>query len=505
MFRSSNPGSCDNHVAVVGGGMAGLSPAAALSQAGYDVVLLEASDYFGGRVKQVTPFKGFAPIDLGGEFIHGSDSIINRLAKENGWPVKPCHQCEGEKSGDMFYYKGSLYPLLGDHPDIKKAWEAWDEIITLWDKTAKVAGTMVQEKAESLMKTQAMENRENCALRQQVTPQADLTILEWLRQNQYNEDVIAILDAAYCQTAGARLSQMGVWESSREENAWEYGSGNFRLRDSYSKLVGHFIDKCSRVVKHLCWQVREIDWRGANLEPSDGKQDQTNFGGRILLKNQHGHVLSARRVIITVPLTVLKDGDINFIPALPESKRKAIDKIQMTGALKIVCRFKFKFWPEHLNLVYNVRGFISQIWMYTRDSLCGDDKCHLVAGFQTAQLAEEKISLSEKEVLDGFLQELDEIFSTDSDLHPATDSLMDFVYYHWSKHPFIRGGYSSPTAHAWGMRHALATPVEDHLFFAGEATSLVACATVHTAIETGLRAAREVSNCIQRVDSEMLS
>ena len=93
MFRSSSPGSCDNHVAVVGGGMAGLAAAAALSQAGYDVMLLEASDYFGGRVKQVTPFKGFAPIDLGGEFIHGSDSVINRLAKENGWPVKPVRIC----------------------------------------------------------------------------------------------------------------------------------------------------------------------------------------------------------------------------------------------------------------------------------------------------------------------------------------------------------------------------------------------------------------------------
>lgn len=87
MFQGSSPGSCDHHVAVVGGGMAGLAAAAALSQAGFDVMLLEASDYLGGRVKQVTPFKGFAPIDLGGEFIHGSDSIINRLAKENGWPV----------------------------------------------------------------------------------------------------------------------------------------------------------------------------------------------------------------------------------------------------------------------------------------------------------------------------------------------------------------------------------------------------------------------------------
>lgn len=42
----------------------------------------------------------------------------------------------------MFYHKGSLYPLLGDHPDIKKAWEAWDEIITLWDKTAKGEGSL---------------------------------------------------------------------------------------------------------------------------------------------------------------------------------------------------------------------------------------------------------------------------------------------------------------------------------------------------------------------------
>lgn len=42
----------------------------------------------------------------------------------------------------MFYHKGSLYPLLGDHPDIKKAWEAWDEIITIWDKTAKGEGSL---------------------------------------------------------------------------------------------------------------------------------------------------------------------------------------------------------------------------------------------------------------------------------------------------------------------------------------------------------------------------
>ena len=91
---------------------------------------------------------------------------------------------------------------------------------------------------------------------------------------------------------------------------------------------------------------------------------------------------------------------------------------------------------------------------------------------------------------------------TVSNPHPATDSFMDYIYYHWSKHPFIRGGYSSPTVHAYGLRHELGRPVGDRLFFAGEATSVTACATVHTAMETGLQAAREVCGISTRVITE---
>ena len=91
---------------------------------------------------------------------------------------------------------------------------------------------------------------------------------------------------------------------------------------------------------------------------------------------------------------------------------------------------------------------------------------------------------------------------TDLNPHPASDSYMDYVYYHWSKQPFIRGGYSSPTVHAHGLRDELARPVEDCLFFAGEATSVTACATVHTAMETGFRAAREVCSLAKRVHTK---
>ena len=57
--------------------------------------------------------------------------------------------------------------------------------------------------------------------------------------------------------------------------------------------------------------------------------------------------------------------------------------------------------------------------------------------------------------------------SSPSDPHPATDSFLDYVYFHRSNHLFIRGGYTSPTAHAYDLRHVFARPVEDRLSFAG--------------------------------------
>ena len=36
----------------------------------------------------------------------------------------------------MFYYKGEFHPLLSDHPDIKEAWTAWDQLTLYWNKVA---------------------------------------------------------------------------------------------------------------------------------------------------------------------------------------------------------------------------------------------------------------------------------------------------------------------------------------------------------------------------------
>lgn len=62
----------------------------------------------------------------------------------------------------------------------------------------------------------------------------------------------------------------------------------------------------------------------------------------------------------------------------------------------------------------------------------------------------------------------------------------------WSASRYVRGSYSHALPTFAAERQALATPFEERLFFAGEATHPDAFSTAHGALETGLRAADEV-------------
>ena len=140
------------------------------------------------------------------------------------------------------------------------------------------------------------------------------------------------------------------------------------------------------------------------------KSSESNPSGGVLIRNHLGEVLAAKYVVITVPLTILKDGDISFVPDLPSNKKRAIDTIKMRSASKIVCRFRSHFWPESTDQIYIIGGFVNELWFDTRNSVVSEDRCHLVVGFATAETAEEKVNLNGQDVLDGFVKHLDEIF-----------------------------------------------------------------------------------------------
>src|SRR5262249_22597949 len=62
----------------------------------------------------------------------------------------------------------------------------------------------------------------------------------------------------------------------------------------------------------------------------------------------------------------------------------------------------------------------------------------------------------------------------------------------WASDPFARGAYSHALPGHADKRAVLAAPIDDRLFFAGEATSPNFFSTAHGARDSGERAAREV-------------
>jgi monoamine oxidase len=72
------------------------------------------------------------------------------------------------------------------------------------------------------------------------------------------------------------------------------------------------------------------------------------------------------------------------------------------------------------------------------------------------------------------------------------EKLVGWYRHDWTNDPFARGAYSYPLAGGATAWRDLAAPLEETLFFAGEATSEAHAGTTHGAIESGERAAREI-------------
>ena len=68
-------------VVVIGAGAAGLAAARALSRAGCSVAVLEARTRLGGRIYTREDAGLPVPVDLGGEFIHGTADVSFALLR----------------------------------------------------------------------------------------------------------------------------------------------------------------------------------------------------------------------------------------------------------------------------------------------------------------------------------------------------------------------------------------------------------------------------------------
>ncbi len=202
------------------------------------------------------------------------------------------------------------------------------------------------------------------------------------------------------------------------------------------------------------------------------------------MKTDSEHFL-ADAVVITLPLGVLKSAAVIFSPPLPKSKLTAINRLGMGVLNKVVLKFPQAFWSQD----YDIIGYASEkdkdfsVFLNLNRYISVPVLVALTGGSFARSLE----ALSEVEIEKRVMKVLRRMYG---DGIPAPEVV---IATRWVSDSFACGSYSNMPVNAKASdRDTLAAPVENRLFFAGEATSQQYPSTVHGAYLSGLREAERI-------------
>jgi monoamine oxidase len=269
-------------------------------------------------------------------------------------------------------------------------------------------------------------------------------------------------------------------------------SPQFRPLGGYSSVCAALAGALDR--KHMRLQlqtvVREIRWQRGFVEVEAIFLDQP-------------FSVTAACVIVTLPLGVLQApaetaGAVRFVPAL-DAKRKALEGLVSGPVLKLSLRFRHAFWEQLDRCRYQGASFFHSAatafpTFWTSLPLRAPLLTAWIAGPKAARLS----TSDTPDIVRHALESLSTIFGG----RAQSEFELEATYLHnWQTDPFSRGAYSYIAVGGGDARSSLAAPLEETLFFAGEATDTAGeAATVTGALQSGERAAREVTRRLQRAE-----
>jgi monoamine oxidase len=417
-------------IIIIGAGIAGLAACKRLREHGYHATILEARGRAGGRI-WTNDLLGI-PLGGGATFIHGIDgNPITQLAQQFHTDILPMH-----------YDKFLRYDRHGQLISNEKV-EAFNQ---------KFDALLVQAK---MLANQAGQDMSLAEALSKVSDFQDLSPIE--------TDLLQFRLRYFEGYIGASYQFLSARHWDQEE-AWP-GENGF-LANSYQPIVDGLAKDC-----HIQFDtvVTKISKHEHNIEI------ETNNG-----------LFYADVVLVTLPLGVLKNESVVFDPPLPAAKQKAIEHLGM-GLLNIMgIRFPQLFWPGDADaLIFSQFDELSVPIFFNLYSFI---KKPILLGLYGGERAKKIENFSDKEIIQKTMQNLRQHFGAEI---PDPEA---FFISRWFNDPFSYGSYSYLATGATSEDYkALAQPVSDWLFFAGEATSEKHLATTHGAYLSGIREADRIA------------
>ena len=426
-------------VIVIGAGIAGLAAARMLAEAGENVTVLESRDRVGGRIHTLRAVGEV--LELGAEFVHGLPPELWHVIQEANLRTE-------ELDGKQVCY---------EHGKLQNCERSWEQDIELLEK-----------------------------LKEWEEP--DCSFAEYLNQSNVEGERRDRL-VSYVEGFNAAdhrvvsVAALGKQQSAEDDIE---GDRLFRLCDGYAQVPEFVANKLMLAGGELSLNthVRSIQWKPGEV--------------RVIARiDGEAKSFVADCAVITLPLGVLQQGSVKFIPEPGEVLHDA-RRLTMGHVRRIELLFRERFWEqrkdrtssiqlEDLSFLFAIQEIPSTWWtQFPARNGCmtawvGGPRADTLAGMSISHLRNKICEVLSRMV--------------DLPVERLATLLIECHSHDWQSDPLSLGAYSYIPVGALLIPNRMSEPVRDTLYFAGEHTDTTGhWGTVHAALRSGLRAASQILN-----------
>ena len=437
-------------VIVAGAGLAGLTAAVDLMEAGAHVTVVEARDRIGGRVWTLRDgWYNEQHVEAGADLIDEGQDEMQRLAAKLRLELIPI------LAGGFGFVTRTQDGQLSvrDEPG-GGGWRAMRERLEPWIREYRL-----------------IDRRWDSVIAQDL---ARLSVADWLDQVKADAEMRALARGlrGFFLADASDLSLLVLVDQLASDmpgrgRMYRIKGGNDRLASGLAGMLGDRVHMRTQVVA-ISQSDKKVQ---VHLRAVSGTESE----------------MSADYLVCAVPATMLRDIPCN--PPLPSEQREAIVRLQYGRATRTILQFERRFWHQRGKLkAFGTDLPIGAVWEGNEEQPGPHGILSLLAGgsasVETRQL-----------IANGGVQQLTQQLAW---LGASDRPVLASRVISWEDDPWARGGYAyfdpsyDPAWRLW-----LSKP-HGRMLFAGEHTSIQWQGYMNGAVESGLRAAQEVGVLARR-------
>jgi monoamine oxidase len=402
------------------------------------ILVLEARDRIGGRISTKHDPLSSVPIELGAEFVHGQPPEL--------WREISAGRLRAVKVEGEDLYRGSRERAEEDD---------------------------TEEDVDSLLKN--------------ARPREDEPFSRFLNRKKLNQESKRAITGYIEGFNAAPADSIGIQGLIRQQKAEDQIDSDqlYRILNGYDAvplMLFRSLHNAAAVLR-LNTVVTHVIWRRGRVEV----RARSGLGEALA-------PIQARFAAITAPLGVLQagagdHGAILFDPD-PAVIRRAGEQLAMGDVVRVTFRFRTSFWESNselanLSFLHAPDAALPTWW--TQSPV----RAPVVTAWAGGPRAAKYMGCEPSAIVSIALDAMSQVFQIERPR--IVEELAGWHYHDWRNDPFSRGAYSYVPAGALRSVDALTRPVENTLFFAGEALDVTGhWGTVHGAIRSAEHAAAQI-------------